>query len=80
MQVEAFDSSKSLNKVQAGAPLEPLKYTSDSAQVCVCVCVYVCTCIYSVLIIPPIIFFDVDASQFFLISSLHSNALRFGHR
>ena len=49
MQVEAFDSSKSLNKVQAGAPLEPLKYTSDSAQVCVCVCV--CTYIYYVLLL-----------------------------
>ena len=30
--VEAFDSSKGLIKVQAGAPLEPLKYSSGSAQ------------------------------------------------
>jgi hypothetical protein len=40
------DSSKGLTKVQAGAPLEPLKYSSDSAQVCVCVCVCVLVRMY----------------------------------
>jgi hypothetical protein len=46
------DSSKGLTKVQAGAPLEPLKYSSDSAQVCVCVCVYVYIRV-SMYVLPP---------------------------
>ncbi len=47
-----MDSSKGLTKVQAGAPLEPLKYSSDSAQVCVCVCVYVYIRV-SMYVLPP---------------------------